>query len=209
MFPRTLSVNAQSALAILGKHSFLKQAYLAGGSALALQIGHRTSIDFDFFIKEEFELKDIITTLNKIGSYQGDQETPRTIVGKFNQVKFSLFHYPYELIDKTTNYLGVNLLSKEDIASMKLVAITDRGTKKDYIDLFCLADIFPIEKMFEYYDQKYHNFEINKITLLKALQYFEDADGSEMPQMIKKISWGEVKKFFKKEVVRLAKKYIG
>lgn len=209
MFPGTLFIGAQNTLALLGKQDFLKQTYLAGGSSLALQLGHRRSIDFDFFTNKPFELSDIKTNLQKIGVYHGENETPKTIVGKFNQVKFSLFFYPYELIDMTTNYQGINLASIKDIAAMKLVAITDRGTKKDYIDLYFLANkCFSLEKMFNFYDKKYHNFEINKITLLKALQYFEDADESEIPEMIEKIDWQEIKKFFQKETVKLAEKYL-
>jgi predicted nucleotidyltransferase component of viral defense system len=209
MFTGTLSVNAQKALAILGKQIFIKQAYLAGGSALALQLGHRRSIDFDFFTDKEFELKQVKEILRSVGSYKGQQEAPKTIVAEFNQIKFSLFYYPYKLIGQTIQFKEVNLASKDDIAAMKLVAITDRGTKKDYIDLYFLANkCFSFEEMFKYYDKKYHNFEVNKLTLLKALQYFEDAEGSEMPKMIEKISWQEVKKFFEKEAIRLAKNYL-
>lgn len=209
MFPTTLSVDAQNTLALLGKSDFLKATYLAGGSCLALQLGHRKSIDFDFFTNKTFELVEIKTSLAKIGSYEGEYETPRTLVGKFNQVKFSLFYYPYELIDETIVYLGIQLASCKDIAAMKLVAITDRGTKKDYVDLYFLAKkCFSIEEMFGFYDKKYHNFEINKMTLLKSLQYFEDADESEIPEMVEKIDWEEVKKFFRKETSRLAIKYL-
>lgn len=209
MFPGTLFVDAQNALAILGKQDFIKRAYLAGGSALALQLGHRRSIDFDFFTDQEFELKEVKETLCAVGSYKAQQETPKTIVGEFNRIKFSLFYYPYKLISRTIQFKGVNLASKSDIAAMKLVAITDRGTKKDYIDLYFLANkCFPLEKMFDYYDKKYHNFEVNKLTLLKALQYFDDAERSEMPQMIEKINWKELKKFFQRETVRLAKNYL-
>jgi len=196
-------------LALLGKQNFFKKTYLAGGSSLALQLGHRRSIDFDFFTDQAFELIDVKVILNKIGKYTGEHEAPKTMVGRFNEAKFSLFYYPYKLIDKTKDYQGINLASYEDIAAMKLVAITDRGTKKDYIDLYFLAKkCFPIEKMFTFYDKKYHNFEINKVTLLKALQYFDDADGSEMPEMIEKVDWEEIKKFFQKETVRIAEKYL-
>jgi len=185
------------------------KTYLAGGSSLALELGHRRSIDFDFFTNIQFETKEVKTKLKSVGSYQGEQETPKTMVGKFNEVKFSLFYYPYSLIYETTNFVGIQLASKEDIAAMKLVAVTDRGTKKDYIDIYFLATkCFPIDKMFGFYDNKYHNFESNKLTLLKALQYFDDADNSEMPEMIEKVDWEKIKDFFRKEVVRIAKKYI-
>jgi len=210
MFPRTLSDNAQNTLALLGKSNILpNETYLAGGSSLALQLGHRRSIDFDFFTNLQFETKEVKTKLKLFGDYQEEQETPKTMVGKFNEVKFSLFYYPYNLIYKTTDFVGIQLASKEDIAAMKLVAVTDRGTKKDYIDIYFLATKrFSIDKMFSFYDKKYHNFESNKLTLLKALQYFDDADNSDMPEMIEKVDWEKVKDFFRKEVVRIAKKYI-
>lgn len=157
MFPTTLSLNAQKTLAILGKQDFIKKAYLAGGSALALQLGHRLSIDFVFFTDEEFELKEVKEILHSIGSYKGQQETPKTLIGEFNGIKFSLFYYPYKLIDKTIQFKEINLANKSDIAAMKLVAITDRGTKKDFVDLFFLAKkCFSLEEMFKYYDKKYH-----------------------------------------------------
>jgi len=209
MFPRTLPDSAQDTLAILGKQDYFKTTYLAGGSSLALQLGHRRSIDFDFFTNISFELIDVKNILNSIGKYTGQHEAPKTMVGKFNEAKFSLFYYPYKLIAETKNYQGINLASLEDIASMKLVAITDRGTKKDYVDLYFLSKkCFSIEKMFEFYDKKYHNFELNKVTLLKALQYFDDANDSEMPEMIEKVDWEDIKKFFEKETVKIAKKYL-
>ena len=209
MFPRTLLQHAHDTLALLGKQPFLKNAYLAGGSSLALQLGHRRSEDFDFFSDQEFSTLEIKAELKKICKYTKDNETPKTMVGKFNNVKFSLFYYPYKLIDRTTKYVGVNLASPKEIAAMKLVAITDRGTKKDYIDLHFLANKkFSLEKMLEFYDQKYHILESNRLTLFKALQFFEDANNSDMPEMLEKVDWEDVKEFFRKEVVHLANKYI-
>lgn len=209
MFPGTLSNLAQNTLALLGEQGFLKTAYLAGGSSLALQFGHRRSIDFDFFSEKEFESKSVNINLKKIGTYIEENETPKTMVGLFNKVKFSLFHYPYSLIASTTQYFGISLASLEDIAAMKLVAITDRGTKKDYIDLYVLAHKkFTFEQMFNLYDKKYHLLKPNLLTLIKSLQYFESAEGSNMPEMIKKISWNDIKEFFQKEVIRLAHKYL-
>lgn len=209
MFPGTLSHHAQDTLALLGKQDFLKTTYLAGGSSLALQFGHRRSIDFDFFSENEFEPKYVKSGLEKIGNYVGENLTPKTMVGTFNNVKFSLFYYPYALISNTKKYMGITLADSKDIAAMKLVAITDRGTKKDYIDLYFLSKKnFSFEDMFLFYDKKYHNFKTNKLTLLKAIQYFEDAEHSNMPEMIEDITWNEVKKFFKKETVRLADKYL-
>ncbi|OGK15986.1 hypothetical protein A2690_00845 [Candidatus Roizmanbacteria bacterium RIFCSPHIGHO2_01_FULL_39_12b] len=208
MFPGTLSDNTQNALAILGKSDVLYDAYLAGGSSLALQLGHRLSLDFDFFNEKEFNPQKKEESLKKLGQYEVQVQTDDTMVGVFNTVKFSLFPYNYPLIAPTKVFSEVRLASCEDIAAMKLVAITDRGTKKDYIDLFFLAKTFSFEKMFEFYDKKYHLFAQNKLTVLKSMQYFVDADGSDMPEMLIKTSWEDVKQFMQEETKKLAEKYL-
>jgi len=208
MFPKTLSENTAKALALLGTSELLSDAYLAGGTALALQLGHRMSIDLDFFTSSPFESNTIVHELAKIGTYCGDQLTERTINGVFNDVKFSYFDYQYKLIKKTNNFEGVKLASCEDIAAMKLVAITDRGTKKDYIDLFFLAKKYSFEEMFGFYEEKYNLIETNRMIILKSMSYYLDADESPMPIMVIDVQWDAVKDFFMKEVRRLSKIYL-
>lgn len=209
MFPRTLSHIAQDTLALLGRSNILDESYLAGGSALALQFEHRRSIDFDFFSDKEIDTEKIKSKLQKIGTYVGEQQTPKTMVGVFNKVKFSHFYYPYKLIAATKKFSNIQIASFNDIAAMKLVAITDRGTKKDYIDLYFLVNKgLTFEAMFKLYDQKYKLLKTNLFTLIKSISYFDAAEGTEMPDMIVKTSWTEVKKFFQKEVIKLAKKYL-
>ena len=208
MFPGTLSHHAQNTLALLGKSGILNTAYMAGGSALALQLGHRVSLDFDFFSEGEFNSSQVNSSLNAVGKYPVSNETPKTMVGIFNDVKFSLFHYPYPLIAQTKKFLRIGLSSLEDITAMKLVAITDRATKKDYIDLFVLAKKYPIEHMFDFYEKKYHLLQPNLFTLIKSLQFFSEAEETDMPKMIEKINWEGIKKFFQKEVIKLAEKYL-
>lgn len=92
---------------------------------------------------------------------------------------------------------------------MKLSAIMDRGTKKDFIDLFFLTKKgISIEKAFRYYDEKYKAFANNVYSLMTSLSYFIDAEKTDMPKMIEKVDWDEVKEFFRRETVRLAEKYI-
>ena len=208
MFTRTLSDNTATALATLGESKVCKNAYLAGGTALALHLGHRISVDLDFFNPEVFDSHKIVAKLKSLGNYESQQQTENTINGVFNTVKFSYFIYPYKLISPTVNFKGIELASIEDIAAMKLVAITDRGTKKDYIDLYFLAKKYSFEKMFEFYEKKYRLFNQNRLTILKSLTYFFDADESEMPKMIEKIEWDEVKNYFKKTIPPVAKKIL-
>ncbi len=210
MFTNTLSKNAQSALALLGQKGLLqKGTYLAGGSALALHFGHRISVDFDFFTQSHFDSKDIASKLKKIGRFTIGTITKDTLLGNFNTIKFSLFFYSYPLLFKTLNYHGVNIASSKDIAAMKIAAVMDRGTKKDFIDLYFISKKGTnLEKCFKYYDNKHKALANNIYSIITSLSYFVDAEESEIPKMIEPIYWEEVKKFFEKEAVRMGKKYL-
>ena len=92
---------------------------------------------------------------------------------------------------------------------MKLVAIMDRGTKKDYVDLYELIQRgITTEKMIDFYEKKYGKWEENQFSVIKALSYFDEAEESEMPHMIRKVSWETIKQFLAAESLRLAKKYL-
>lgn len=207
MFTAVLSKNAQTALALLGKSGLVAGAYLAGGSALSLHFGHRYSIDFDFFSPKAFDSKKLIVSLKKIGEFTADFAKGQSLVGEFNRIKFSYFYYDYPLIAKTIKFFGVNLAHPHDIAAMKLGAISDRGAKKDYVDMFELIHQgISLEKMFRIYNRKYHPLSSNLFTLIKAVGYFDEAENSQMPKMIRPISWQQVKNFLSQESLRLARK---
>jgi len=206
MFETVLSPNTKTTLGLLGQSGLLNNAYLAGGTSLALRLGHRISIDFDFFSSVKFDPVKLANSLKTIGKFEIDTATGITLIGTFNDVKFSYFGYDYPLLNPTDNYLGIQIASIDDVIAMKLVAISDRNTKKDFIDLYTICHQgMTIEKMFELYDQKYHVLTENKYTLLKSMTYFEEADNDVMPEMLVKISWDEVKKFFISESLRLSK----
>lgn len=210
MFSAILSKNAQAALALLGKSGLVADAYLAGGSALSLRFGHRYSIDFDFFSSKNFDPKKLIVSLKNIGEFTVDFAKGQSLIGEFNHVKFSYFLYDYPLIANAAKFLGVNLAHPHDIAAMKLVAISDRGAKKDYVDIFELIHQgINLEKMFKIYDRKYRLLSSNLFTLIKAVGYFDEAESTKMPKMVHPISWQQVKIFLSQESLRLAKKYLG
>lgn len=205
MFTNTLSQNAAATLALLGKSSILKDAYLAGGTACALQLGHRISLDLDFFTEKEFDTEVILQQLEKLPHFKLDETAKWTILGSFPKVKFSYFYYRYPLIKKTSSFSQINIASLEDIAAMKIDAICSRGTKRDFIDLYFLAKKFSLEKIFKFYDQKYGKLSNNIIHIMRSLDYFADAHLQDPPKMLIPVSWEEVKKFFQKETIRLAK----
>jgi len=209
MFTKTLSDSAQKSLAILGKGVLPKNTYLAGGSALALSFGHRISVDFDFFTNISFSSSDLEKSLVNLGKFETKTVLSDTLLGTFNGVKFSIFYYNYPLLFPGQEFLGVNIADPKDIGAMKIAAVMDRGSKKDFIDLFFLNKKgISLEECFKTYDRKYKTLENNIYSIITSLSYFTDAEISEMPLMIEKISWKEIKTFFEKEAVRLGKKHL-
>lgn len=209
MFAAVLSQTAQNALAILGKSGLLSQAYLAGGSALALHLGHRRSEDFDFFSLQEFSPDKLREALSGLGTFETTFAKGITLLGVFEGIKFSYFQYEYPLLSPLVSYSGVSIAHPRDIAAMKLAAIMDRGKKRDFVDLFMISHQgLSFDKVFQLYDQKFHALESNAFSLLRAMNYFDEADTTDMPEMLTPLTWDEVKKFFQNESMRLAKKYL-
>lgn len=174
--------------------------YLAGGTAIYYYLNHRESEDLDFFtnyevnfIKEQFRFKD----------YRIDLIKNDTLYINIENIKISLFYYPYPLIYPLKKINNIYIADLKDILLMKIIAIIQRGSKKDFIDVyFILKELnINLEQLIDLFKQKYGNY--NKTILLKALVYFDDADNEIMPNMIKKINWGEIKKFFIKEFTNI------
>jgi len=210
MFTGTLPENAQKSLAILGASNPLPpKTYLAGGSGLALYLDHRISVDFDFFTSESFDQESLAKDLSKVGKFSVTSISPDTLLGIFNDTKFSIFRYQYPLVFETSECLGIKVANIKDIGAMKIAAIMGRGTKKDYIDLYFLSkEGTSLDDCLKYYDEKYGALASNIYSIVTSLTYFNEAEGTEMPKMIKDISWEDVKKFFQNESVRLAKKLL-
>lgn len=209
MFARTLSDTAQATLALLGKSGLVRDAYLAGGSALALHYGHRISVDLDFFSQKRFIPSELKKSLKRIGTFRATFAEGISLLGEFQGIKFSYFQYEYPLIAKTSSFNNVAIAHPYDIAAMKLVAIVDRSTKKDFIDLYELTQhSVSMDRMMEMYERKYHAREENMYTLIRALRYFDEIEKSNMPEMLILRSWDDIKRFFVAESVRLAKKYL-
>lgn len=210
MFTGTLPVNAQKSLAVLGKAKCLpKQTYLAGGSGLALHLGHRVSVDFDFFAPESFNQETLAKNLSEHGKFSVTRTAPDTLLGVFENTKFSIFCYKYPLISEPIDYLGIRVASKIDIGAMKIAAIMDRGTKKDFIDLYFLSkDNLLLDDCLIYYDKKYGVLANNVYSIVTSMSYFDQAEKSEMPKMLKPVDWKDVKTFFERESIRLAKRHL-
>lgn len=213
MFEQILSKQAKDALALLGAAKILPRGtYLAGGTALALQLGHRLSYDFDFFTAQPFREMMLIQKLSKsVPSFQSEHIEWRTILGWIGKTKFSLFFYEYPLLFDAYGFSGVKIADVRDIAPMKIAAIADRGTKRDFVDLYFIIvekKILTLEECLALYDKKFKLLSQNKLHILKSLAYFDDAEASGKLEMLEPVDWKDVKKFFRKEVTAVSKKIL-
>ena len=200
MFEKVLSSEAKSALAILGKEKFFRQdAYLAGGTAIALQLGHRFSYDLDFFSPTKFSASTMRRYLETtVPKFRLQRWAWGTVVGFVGDFHFSLFFYEYPLLYKPVAFSGVKVATLKDLAAMKIAAISERGTKRDFVDLYCIAKEkeLSLRDTVLLFQRKYHTASDTIPHILKSLTYFEDAEKEKMPVMIEKISWEDIKKFF-------------
>lgn len=202
-YPNVLDKNQKNVLprlAFLKKYGF----YLAGGTALSIQIGHRTSVDFDFFSPKHF---DSDTLFSDLETEFGDDvkrisDEKDTLFVKILDVDVSFFWYKYEPINSFVFFEEIDIISIEDIAAMKLLAITGRPAIRDYIDVFYLLKYFRLAEIFSFADKKYPNF--NDYLALRALTYFEDITEVEGKRPIKifdpEFSWDTAKDFILEEV---------
>jgi hypothetical protein len=182
---------------------------LAGGSALALHLGHRISVDLDYFTPRSFDTADLVRRLAKAGTFVQEQRKKDTLLGTFDQVKVSFFRYSYPQIAKNEIALNTAIASIPDISAMKLEAMGTRGRKRDFIDLYfiCRAG-HSLEEVLGWYREKFKEVEVNLTHYIKALTYFEDAESDPMPRMLERVAWSEVKRFFAKEAPLLLQEVI-
>lgn len=193
---------------VFSKLSVLRDlgAYLAGGTALALRIGHRTSVDFDFYAPTHFKSGALIKTLKKISpelKIKIIRDTDDTFEAILNsRVRFSIFYYYYKLLKETVSVENVAIVSLEDIAAMKLIAISQRGKRRDFIDFYYLLKIFNLRQIMKATEKKYPDFDI--YNGLRGLLYFKDANDdleiSRIKIFDKKLSWKKVKREIEKKV---------
>lgn len=207
MFTEVLSEKLQKCLALLGKTPEIKPFYLAGGTGLALHLGHRVSFDLDFYTPESFDNRKLMEALSKMGNLAVEQRLKDTFMGSLGNAKISFFKYAYPLLAEPKDFVGVRIAGISDIACMKLEAVGSRGIKRDFVDLYEICRTkFSLEQVFELFQKKYGGVKFSLVHLARSLTYFEDAEESEMPKMLKEIKWSEVKKFFEQEAVKLSRK---
>lgn len=164
---------------------------LVGGTSLSLQIGHRLSIDIDMFGNAEIDEIEFINELSKFGKVIIIKKSKNILITSIDGIKVDFVNYKYPLLESIIVEKNIRLVSKKDIAAMKLNAVSGRGSKKDFIDLFFLLKDFELKEMLTFYDEKFKDG--SSFMVLKSLSYFEDANKEEAPIMLVKNSWEKIK----------------
>jgi len=201
----------KEALTNEGKKNFpflktFKKFYLAGGTALALQLGHRISVDFDLFYDQDIP-KNLLDRVKKI--FRGKTISPSVnssdeLTVFIDNIKVTFLKYPFPVLYKFISYQGTPLLNIKDLAATKAYTIGRRGSYKDYIDLYflILGKYLSIEQIIEISQKKYKNL-FNARLFLEQLVYMKDIDDIDIIFLQKKTTIQEVEKFFIKEVKKI------
>lgn len=186
----------------LSQLNYLNDFALAGGTSLALQLGHRISVDLDFFTLEEFDSQRLLEELRNdfvINNASTDKNTLSVFIEYHSQnIKVEFLRHNYKQLNKFLNIGNIRLYSIEDIAAMKLNAIANRGSKKDFYDIYELLKSFSLKDLLEMFKTKYQNY--NEFTVIKSLNYFDDANIEPHPMSLRDESWEMIKEKICKEV---------
>lgn len=194
LYPQVLNEKQDK---LMEKLDFLKfpPFYLGGGTALAIQLGHRTSLDFDFYSQDKFDTKNLFGAIQTIGC---TEDTVQVVV---DGVDVSVFHYPYKLIDDLVEFRGIQMAGLNDISAMKMIAIVQRARQRDFVDMYYLVKLLGFKKILESVYKKYPWYAENEQILYKSLTYFEEADADLEADRIRilnpQVTWEKVKKELK------------
>ncbi len=187
----TVSEELASLLHKLMAAAELENFYLVGGTALALRFGHRKSIDLDLFTHHPFEASRLSQWIEGNYSLREAATAQNTLVGQINGIKTDFIAHQYPLIEGVETIDGIRMLSVADIAAMKLNAIANRGSKKDFWDYALLLDEYDRKTLLSFFAQKYPN--ASRWNVEKSLSYFDDAEQDPDPIDLTGQTWDQVK----------------
>jgi len=207
MHTQTLTPESRRLLAALKKLSGLdlNSWVLAGGTGLALQLGHRVSLDFDFFRTVPAGLDDLHPVLRQLGVYETLRETAGSLTVMAMDTKISFFAVPDPLLYPCRRWRGLRLADIRDIALMKLLAISGRGARKDFIDLYFILRQggLSLEDYVRLLPDKYGESRCNGYNIIKSLTYFTDAEKEPLPQMLVPFAWKDAKTYIQGEAAAI------
>jgi hypothetical protein len=190
---------------------FIRSFYLAGGTGLALHLGHRFSVDLDLFSSDETAVgpdqRDAMRMLLDDQSLSITHDTDGTFVATWQEVGISFFRLLlYPLVQSPVLLDDIPLATIPEIGAMKLAAIIDRGTRKDMVDLYYLLQTVSLDTIFEVASVKYARVRSFPVSAIRALAYFADAEALPMPRMLDRTPWSKMKKFLEHQAMEAGRK---
>jgi hypothetical protein len=210
LYWETISPVMRQVMAMFGRSPLGSSFYLAGGTALALQLGHRRSFDLDFFSPNE----DIPTLRQELAAalHEFDPTLADTSWGNLvllaSGVRVGFYGYGYPLVAPCEKADGVRLASITDIALMKMDALLGRASRKDFHDLYAICQNMSLRTLLDNAPQKYAAVRDFEAQVVKRLAFFERADGEEPLPLIKVVRWETVKEFFHQQAAALGKSWL-
>ncbi|MBO4250157.1 MAG: nucleotidyl transferase AbiEii/AbiGii toxin family protein [Paludibacteraceae bacterium] len=190
---QTIQPDTLELLKVISAQPEIHETRLVGGTALALQYGHRQSVDLDFFGRLPEDKDELIDAVKRVGDVIVLNRSKSILQMIINQVKVDFVDYSrYPWIDEPVLGDGFVLASDKDIAAMKVNAIMGRGTRKDFIDLYVLLQHFSLSEIMGFYQRKYP--EYSEYRALLSMTYFDDAEMQDIPRMFIDTPWESMKK---------------
>ncbi len=207
---QTISPGMQGLLSWLGEQEFLQRFYLAGGTALALQLGHRRSVDLDYFSERdevhEQTRREIITIANKRNG-QIIENVDGNLLMLMDGIHVGFFSYGYPLLESALEFDNVRLASLLDIGLMKLDALMGRGSRKDFYDLYFICRRFPMADILAAGERKYPMMRDFALMSVESFLQFEVADRDFQPEMLVDLPWDSVRQFFISQAKELGRRW--
>ena len=191
LYYQTVDAGTLELLKQLMSVELFRDLRLVGGTSLALQLGHRKSVDIDLFGNVDVDVLEINTALSSIGAVTQIKDSKNIHIYLVNGIKVDIVNYTYPWLSDCIKEKGIRLARLDDIAAMKLSAVTGRGTRKDFIDIFFLLQQMNLAEMLRFHLSKFHDSSL--FMVLKSLVYFEDAERDEMPFMLIPVTWEIIK----------------
>lgn len=206
----TISPAMRRVLQGFGQTAISHEFYLAGGTALALQLGHRLSVDLDFFSATQ-DIPSITEPL-RAALKPFDPKLADSAWGNLvflaEDIRVGFYGYGYELVAPLTEFEGVKLASITDIALMKLDALLARASRKDFHDLYEICQNTSLRTLLDLAPRKYPSMRDFEAQVARHMVYFERAERESPIQLLKPADWGAVKTWFRQQAIELEKSWL-
>lgn len=209
---QTVTPTMREVLRFIGRQPFSQRFYLAGGTALALRLGHRRSIDLDFFSATDEVTRptrqEILTALTTL-SPQAIEDVDGNLLLEVSGMHVGFFGYGYPLLEPIDSLEQIALASLVDIGLMKLDALISRGSRKDFYDLYFIAQQISLPTLLQFGQTKYLYARDFELMAVESLVLFENADRDIQPTMLVEVAWAEVRQFFIEQAQALGQSWFG